>query len=105
METHNIPDLIRFSEEKMAKIPVFSSDRYFLDVYCLKPGQDQRIHTHAESDKIYFVLRGRGLFHVGGEERELRTGQTVVARPNQSHGVRNASDEDLVLLVFMTPRP
>jgi quercetin dioxygenase-like cupin family protein len=105
METKSIADLIRFSDEKMEKIPVFSAEKYFFDVYCLKPGQDQRVHTHAESDKIYFVLRGRGLFHIGGEEQELETGQAVVARPNQAHGVRNTSDGDLVLLVFMTPRP
>jgi mannose-6-phosphate isomerase-like protein (cupin superfamily) len=67
--------------------------------------QDQRIHTHPESDKIYFVLSGRGLFHIAGEERELTAGEAVVARPGQSHGVKNSAVEDLVLLVFMMPRP
>jgi quercetin dioxygenase-like cupin family protein len=105
METKNIYDLIRFSDDKMQKIPLFDSEKYFCDLYCLKPGQDQRIHSHAESDKIYFVLRGKGLFHIAGEERELGEGQTVIARPDQVHGVRNGADEDLVLLVFMTPRP
>ena len=105
METKNIQDLIRFSEEKMQKVPLFDSEKYFCDLYCLKPGQDQRIHAHAESDKIYFVLRGRGVFHIAGEERELNAGESVVARPGQPHGVRNASSEDLVLIVFMTPRP
>jgi quercetin dioxygenase-like cupin family protein len=105
METRDIQDLIRFSDEKMQKIPLFDSDKYFCDLYCLKPGQDQRIHAHAESDKIYFVLRGRGTFHIAGDERELAPGQAVVARPDQTHGVRNASAEDLIILVFMTPRP
>ena len=105
METRNVGALVRFSDEKMQKIPIFDSDKYFFDVYCLKPGQDQRVHTHAESDKIYYVLRGKGLFHIAGEEHELDSGQTVIARPNQAHGVRNASNEELVLLVFMTPRP
>jgi len=89
----------------MQKIPLFDSEKYFCDLYCLKPGQDQRIHSHAESDKIYFVLSGKGLFHIAGEEKELRQGETVIARPEQAHGVRNAAAEDLVLLVFMTPRP
>jgi mannose-6-phosphate isomerase-like protein (cupin superfamily) len=105
METQNIKDLIRFAEEKMQKIPVFESAKYFFDIYCLKPGQDQRVHTHAESEKIYFVLQGTGTFHIGGEERALGVGQSVIARPSEAHGVRNASNEDLVLLVFMTPRP
>lgn len=45
------------------------------------------------------------MFHIGGEERELRTGDAAIARPGQQHGVKNLAAEDLVLLVFMTPRP
>ena len=105
METKRIRELIRFSGDKMQKIPLFDSAKYFCDLYCLKPGQDQRIHSHAESDKIYYVLRGNGMFHIGGEQRELGEGEAVIARPGQEHGVKNAATGDLVLLVFMTPRP
>jgi len=105
MEVLKLEDLVRFSDEKMQKLPVFESPNYFCDLYCLKAGQDQRIHSHAESDKIYFVLRGRGQFHIAGEERELGSGEGVIARPGQAHGVKNSVAEDLVLLVFMVPRP
>jgi len=105
MEMQDVLNLVRFSDDKMQKVPIFSSEKYFFDVYCLRPGQDQRVHTHPESDKIYYVLRGTAIFHIGGEEQELNAGRAVVARPQQAHGVRNASTEDLVLLVFMTPRP
>lgn len=105
MEVQRVDDLVRFSVEKMQKLPVFESPKYFCDLYCLKSGQDQRIHTHAESDKIYFVLRGQGMFHIAGEERELGSGEAVIARPGQTHGVKNSAAEDLVLLVFMVPRP
>ena len=105
MEVRSVRDLIRFSDDKMQKLPIFESPEYFCDLYCLKAGQDQRIHSHAESDKIYFVLRGKGIFHIGGQEKELGPDEIVVARPGEPHGVRNATNEDLVLLVFMTPRP
>jgi mannose-6-phosphate isomerase-like protein (cupin superfamily) len=105
MEIRRLRDLIRFSDDKLQKVPLFDSPKYFCDLYCLKPGQDQRIHSHSESDKIYFVLRGRGLFHIAGEERELSENETVIARAGQDHGVKNSSAEELVLLVFMTPRP
>jgi len=105
MEVRRIEDLIRFSDEKMQKVQLFDSTKYFCDLYCLKSGQDQRIHSHAESDKIYLVLRGKGRFHIAGEERELSSGEAVIAKPGQDHGVKNAAAEDLVLLVFMTPRP
>jgi quercetin dioxygenase-like cupin family protein len=35
----------------------------------------------------------------------LETGQAVVARPGEAHGVKNDGLQDLVLLVFMTPKP
>ena len=105
MEVRRLQDLIRFSDDKMQKVPVFDSTKYFCDLYCLRPGQDQRIHSHAESDKIYYVLQGKGTFHIAGEERDLLEGEMVIARPGQDHGVKNASDQELVLLVFMTPRP
>jgi quercetin dioxygenase-like cupin family protein len=105
MEVQRIQDLIRFSDEKMQKVPLFESAKYFCDLYCLKPGQDQRIHSHAESDKIYYVLRGSGSFHISGEERQLGEGEAVIARPGQNHGVKNSSADDLLILVFMIPRP
>ena len=104
MEVKTVADLVRFADEKMQKVPLFDSPKYFCDLYCLKPGQDQRIHSHPDSDKIYFVLQGKGWFHIAGSERELETNQSVIARPGETHGVRNASQEDLVLLVFMTGR-
>ena len=105
MEVRSVADLMHFSDEKMQKIPLFDSPNYFCDLYCLKPGQEQRVHNHPESDKIYFVLRGTGWFHIGGDDRGLSIGETVVARAGQEHGVKNTSADDLVLLVFMTPRP
>ena len=105
MELKDVRDSVIFSDEKMQKVPLFDSEKYFCDVYCLKPGQEQRIHRHSESDKIYYVIQGRGLFYIDGEERECETGEAVVARPNEDHGVQNKSKDNLVLLVFMTPRP
>ena len=89
----------------MQKVSLFGSEQYFCDLYCLKPGQQQRVHRHQESDKIYYVFEGTGMFHVGGEERSLGPGEIVVAKPGEDHGVRNERDTDLVLLVFMSPCP
>lgn len=105
MDARKVPELIGFSDEKMRKIPIFDSERCFCDLYCLRPGQDQRIHSHSDSDKIYYVLRGSGVFHIGEEERELGPETIALARPGEPHGVRNNTDSDLVLLVFMTPKP
>lgn len=105
METKNTEDFMYFSAEKMQKNSLFDSDRLFYDLYCLLPGQSQKVHSHEGSDKVYYVLEGRGTFTVGKEERDLTRGEAVIARAGDPHGVRNETDENLVLLVTMSPRP
>jgi mannose-6-phosphate isomerase-like protein (cupin superfamily) len=94
-----------FSSEKMRKVNLFETKNFFCDVYCLEPGQEQKVHAHEGEDKIYYVLDGRGSFVVGDETRELGANQIVVAPAGAPHGVKNASDQRLTLLVFMTPNP
>ena len=96
---------ISFSEEKMKKNSLFDSPYLFFDAYCLLPGQGQKLHAHEGSDKIYYVLEGTGRFTVGDEEEDLGEGQAVIARAGVPHSVRNETDENLVLLVTMAPRP
>nr|WP_253718917.1 hypothetical protein [Thermus scotoductus] len=52
MEIKDLRSLVRYNPEKMAKIPVFESDKMFFDLYALLPGQAQKTHTHEGSDKI-----------------------------------------------------
>jgi quercetin dioxygenase-like cupin family protein len=100
-----ISDAMQFASEKMKKNGLFETDRLFCDLYCFEPGQAQAAHTHEGSDKIYFVVEGKGLFQVGQEERELRQGEIAMASSGQKHGVRNPGPDRLVLLVFMAPKP
>lgn len=101
----SIADAIQFSAEKMKKNGLFETERMFCDLYCFEPGQSQAPHTHDGSDKIYFVIKGRGLFQVAQEERELTEQQIAIAPSGQRHGVKNAGADRLVLLVFMAPKP
>ena len=105
MEIKSVADSVAFSEEKMKKNALFDSPHLFYDAYCLLPGQSQKVHAHEGSDKVYYVLRGTGRFTVGEEEQDLGEGQAVIARAGDTHGVRNDTQEDLVLLVTMAPRP
>lgn len=105
MQVQATRELWRFKPEKMQKVGIFETDRFFCDVYCLEPGQSQPLHSHPTSDKLYCVLEGAGRFHVGGEERVLAPGELVVAPPTIEHGVFNDSQQRLVVLVFMSPNP
>ncbi|MDP9458316.1 MAG: cupin domain-containing protein [Actinomycetota bacterium] len=89
----------------MKKNALFDSPHLFYDLYCLLPGQAQKVHAHEGSDKVYYVLEGAGRFTVGDEESDLGQGSAVIARSGEPHGVRNESGQNLVLLVTMAPRP
>jgi mannose-6-phosphate isomerase-like protein (cupin superfamily) len=105
MEVKDVKAERRFSGEKMQKVNLFETDRMFADVYCLEPGQEQKVHAHAGADKVYMVLEGIGRFQIGGEERDLGADRIVLAPAGVEHGVRNASSQRVVLLVFMAPNP
>jgi len=105
MKVVKVKDQVQFKSEKMSKVSLFDSDRFFCDVYCLEPGQIQKAHAHEGSDKIYYLLEGKGKITVGSEEKELTAGEITMAPSGEVHGVVNHTQEPLVILVFMAPKP
>lgn len=101
----NAQALAAFAPGKMKKVNLFETERMFCDVYGLEPGQEQSAHAHAGSDKVYYVLEGRGRFRIDAEERELGSGHAVFAPAGSSHAVINPGPDRLALLVFMAPKP
>ena len=105
MDVRTIFDACHFSTEKMQKVNLFATNELFLDVYCLEPGQKQKVHTHDDASKFYVVLEGHARFHIDDETRDVGPGQAVLARAGEPHGVENHTAERLVLLVGMAPPP
>ena len=105
MTVISLADFQTFSGEKMKKHNVFQTPRFFCDVYCFEPGQEQKGHVHAEQDKVYLVLEGQGTFRVGRQEQVLGSGQGTMAPAGEEQGVLNHSASRLRVLVFMAPNP
>lgn len=105
MDVRTIFDACHFSPEKMQKVNLFATTELFLDLYCLEPGQKQKVHTHDGASKFYVVLEGHGQFHIADETKDVGPGQTVLARAGELHGVENTNEERLVILVGMAPPP
>jgi quercetin dioxygenase-like cupin family protein len=105
MKIVDLAAIQQFSNEKMKKNNLFQTPRFFCDVYCFEPGQEQKGHVHGEQDKIYLVLEGRGRFTVGRETRELGPGQGTMAPAGEEHGVINHTPQRLRVLVFVAPSP
>lgn len=103
MNVVNISDFQQFSSEKMKKNNMFQTPRFFCDIYCFEPGQEQKGHIHGEQDKVYLVLEGQGTFQVGSEKKVLGPGQGTMAPAGEEHGVTNHTDQRLKVLVFVAP--
>ena len=105
MKVINLADYSQFNKDKMKKNNIFQTPRFFCDVYCFEPGQEQKGHVHGEQDKVYFVLEGQGTFTVGKEERILGPGHGTMAPAGDEHGVLNHTSVRLKVLVFVAPNP
>jgi len=79
----------RFSDGKMQKVNLFETGEMFCDVYCLRPGQTQHVHTHAGATKFYYVIEGEGRFTVGERWVTLGPGGVAWSAPDEPHGVAN----------------
>jgi len=105
MDIIKVRDVVKFKTEKLNKVSLFDTDKFFCDVYCLEPGQAQKVHAHDGSDKVYYVLEGEGKFTVGSDEKVLGADEITLAPAGEDHGVMNHSQGKLVILVFMAPKP
>ena len=95
----------RFAPDKLQKVALFQSQGFFLDLYCLEPGQAQKPHTHAGSEKVYLVVEGEGRFSAGEDEHRLSAGEAIHVAAGETHGVLNDGAARLVVLTLMVPPP
>ncbi len=93
-----------FSRDKPAKADLWAGERLFVGLNCFEPGQNQKVHAHADADKFYYVCSGRARLTVGDETREVAAGEIIWAPADVPHGVEKAL-ERTVLLVGIAPPP
>jgi quercetin dioxygenase-like cupin family protein len=89
--------------EKFYKSTLWQGDHMMVGVNCLEPGQEQKVHAHANADKFYYVLQGEATFTIGDERRDIPAGMVALAPAGIPHGVTNNSDHRLSLLVAISP--
>lgn len=89
----------------MGKSTIFESSRLMVGLNAFEPGQSHTLHAHAEMDKVYQVVEGRGEFLLEGTSLTLQAGEMLVAPAGVPHGVRNDTDARLLVLVVLAPAP
>ncbi len=67
----------------------------------LPPGKESCVyHSHAAEEEFFFIVSGRGVAEIDGEEHEVGPGDFMgFAAPQVAHHLKNPFDEELVYLV------
>lgn len=94
-----------FDPDRMGKSTLFRSDRLLVGLNTFEPGQEHRLHSHADMDKVYHVLEGSGVFLLPDREEQMDAGMMLVAPDGVPHGIRNTSADRLVVLAILAPAP
>jgi mannose-6-phosphate isomerase-like protein (cupin superfamily) len=98
-------DHAQYAPDKMGKATIFESPRLLVGLNAFEPGQQHRLHAHADQDKVYFVLEGTGRFLLEGRELAMKAGDLLVAPEGVPHGVHNTGAARLLVLAVLAPSP
>ena len=75
-------------------------------VWVIKPGQTLQKHYHHNSDDIWIVLQGEGIFYPQpNEEVPFKKGHVIVSKKDSCHGAKNTGDEDIIFVSIVAPVP
>jgi mannose-6-phosphate isomerase-like protein (cupin superfamily) len=85
-------EVLNFSDDTARRLNFFHDD-------ILKPGVSVGIHDHRQDEEYYYIISGKGIMILDGEEFEVGPGDIAAVYPGGSHGLRNHSDHDLRILV------
>ena len=83
----------------------------YADLHLLKNNCGIGLHRHRDNQEIFFLLQGQAVMVTGDwyqfpdrercfELRTLRAGHFAMLKPGGLHGMMNATDSDIHLLMF-----
>ncbi len=85
MNLIKLREKVQFNEQFSPQILCVSAD-VKVPMICLEPGQE--IPAHPSGTGVFYVLEGKGIMYLDGEEISLSKGKIVVAPEGSKRGVR-----------------
>ena len=100
-------DLVKKEDpEKAVRTPFYQTESTGGSVWVIKPGQTLQKHYHHNSDDIWIVLQGEGIFYPQpNEEVPFKKGHVIVSKKDSCHGAKNTGDEDIIFVSRVAPVP
>ncbi len=67
----------------------------------LPPESSIGYHQHIDDEEIYYILSGKGLANDNGNITEVQSGDVMITRKGEYHGMENRSKETLTFLAII----
>ncbi len=78
------------------------AEKLAITIVEMEPGGFQYLHAH-EPEQMYYILEGRGLMSVDGEEQMVQTGDCIFFSSFAEHGLKNTGEGVLRYLSAASP--
>jgi quercetin dioxygenase-like cupin family protein len=99
----DVQKLKKFNDQKYHKETIWTDEQGRINLICMKPGQEIITHTH-HGNHIWIVMEGRGEYLTSGKDPQvIDIGKIVIVPALVDHGIRNATQENLVIASITTP--
>ena len=85
MKRIDLTEKASFSEQFAPQILKASPD-YKIPLICMKPGQE--IQPHSGGTGVFYVVSGKGVMTVEGQEVEVQAGNMILIDKDESRGIR-----------------
>jgi len=105
VQTKDLRDLVRFSEEGPLHGTVFESAHLWSEVVCLERTQELGPIADPDSDALCVLLSGEVAIQVGRGRERIRQWGSVLVPAGSELTIRNASVEPAVVLLVAAPPP
>jgi mannose-6-phosphate isomerase-like protein (cupin superfamily) len=78
------------------------AEKLAITIVEMEPGGFQHLHAH-EPEQMYYILEGRGLMTVNGEESPVQAGDCIFCPAFAEHGLKNTGNGVLRYLSAASP--
>ena len=102
----NIKEAEEFSEKAFVRKRLFETSDMNFNIYCIRPGQQNPMHKHPNSDEILYFVEGIGECIVGDDTFQVKPGDVVLVPKNASHAILNMHEsQNMVCVLAQSPLP
>jgi glyoxylate utilization-related uncharacterized protein len=105
VDTTDLRDLVRFSQDEARRHTVVDSERMWCQVVCLQGNQSAGPMSDADAEGFCTVLSGEVALQVGRRRARMRQWEALHVPAGEPLTVTNASGEPSVVLLVLAPPP